>query len=234
MRSAGRWVLAGLVAIVAGGCGVARNHSDATGARQATGITVTDYAQLAEGSCATGEANGKVLKALCVFTLADGRRFSCPQRFPWTVQTAGSLERATACWAIAPLHLSAAVRRVTAAIESAQACLASHKVQAIGNAVLPPLAGPNSPDGELIAGYLPTGSLIAFYRDIEKAARLEPAVLRNARRIGGQVERSGTVTIFWWRPPPAMLRCAVQACLPAPDVRPSRLAVPRSIVLLLH
>lgn len=80
--------------------------------------------------------------------------------------------------------------------------------------VLPPLAGPNSPDGELIAGYLPTGALIAFYRDIEKAARLEPAVLRNARRIGGQVERSGTVTIFWLRPPPALLRRAVQACLP--------------------
>lgn len=212
MRSAGRWALAGLVAVAASGCGTAANRSDATATRQATGIA--DYAQSAEGSCATGEANGKPLKASCVFTLADGRRFNCPRRFARTVQTAGSLERSTACRAIAPLHLSAAVRRVTAAIESMQACLASHQIRAIGNAVLPPLAGANSPDGELIAGYLPTGALIAFYRDIKKATRLEPAVLRNARRIGAHVQRSGTVTIFWLRPPPAKLRRAVQACLP--------------------
>lgn len=212
MRSAGRWALAGLVAIAAGGCGTAANRSDATATRQATDIA--DYAQSAEGSCVTGEANGRPLKASCVFTLADGRRFRCPQRFARTVQTAGSLKRATGCAAIAPLHLSAAVRRVTAVIESVQACLASHTVRAIGNAVLPPLAGVDSPDGELIAGYLPSGALIAFYRDIKKAARLQPAVSRNARRIGAQVERSGTVTILWLRPPPAKLRRAVHACLP--------------------
>jgi len=211
MRAFGRWALAGLVAIVAGGCGSTANRSNAIGTGRATGIA--DYAQVAEGSCATGEENGKPLKTSCVFVLADGRRFSCPQRFAQAVQSASSLERSTACRTIAPLHLSAAVRRVTAAIESAQACLASRRVRAIGNAVLPPLAGANTPDGELIAGYLPNGALIAFYRDIKKAERLEPAVLRNARRLRGQVERSGAVTIFWWRPPTATLRRAVQACL---------------------
>lgn len=160
MRSAGRWALSGLAATAAGGCGTAATHSDATATEPATGIA--DYAQSTQGSCAAGEANGKPLKASCVFTLADGRRFSCPPRLARTVQTAGSLERSTVCGAIAPLHLSASVRRVTAAIESAQACLASHKVRAIGNAVLPPLAGLDSPDGELIAGYLPmsTGELV--------------------------------------------------------------------------
>jgi hypothetical protein len=212
MRSSGRWALAGLVAIVPGGCGTATNRSNAIGTGHAAGIA--DYAQAAEGSCATGDANGKPLKTSCVFVLTDGRRFRCPQRFAQVVQTASSLERSTACRTIAPLHLSAAVRRVTAAIESAQACLASRKVRAIGNAVLPPLADANSPDGELIAGYLPNGALIAFYRDVEKAERLEPAVLRNARRLHAQVERSGAVTIFWWRPPTATLRRAVQPCLP--------------------
>ena len=86
--------------------------------------------------------------------------------------------------------------------------------EAIGSAILPPLASPNSPDGELIAGFLPNGALIAFYRSIEKAERLEPAVLRNARRLHSQVERAGAVTIFWVRPPSATLRGAVQACLP--------------------
>lgn len=211
MRSFGRWALAGLVAIVAGGCGSAANRTTATGAGRATGIA--DYAQVAEGSCATGEANGKPMKTSCVFVLADGLRFSCPRRFAQAVQTASALERSTACRTIAPLHLSAAVRRVTAAIESAQACLASRKVRAIGNAVLPPLAGANSPDGELIAGYLPNGALIAFYRNIKKAERLEPALLRNAHRLRAQVERRGTVTIFWRRPPTATLRRTVQACL---------------------
>lgn len=212
MCSSCRWALAGLVAVAATGCGTAASRSDPTGTGRATNIA--SYAQVAEASCTTGEANGKPLKTSCVFVLADGRRFSCPQRFAQSVQTASSLERSVACRTIPPLHLSVAVRRVTAAIESAQACLTSHKVRAIGNAVLPPLADPSSPDGELIAGYLPNGALIAFYRDIKKAVRLEPAVLRNARRIHAQVERDGAVTIFWWRAPAATLRRAVQACLP--------------------
>jgi len=212
MRPFSRWALAGLVAIVAGGCGTATNRSNATGTASARSIV--SYAQVAEGGCATGEANGKPLKTSCVFTLADGLRFSCPQRFAQVVQTASSLERSTACRTIAPLHLSVAVRRVTALIESAQACLTSHSVRAIGTAVLPPLASANSPDGELIAGHLPNGALIAFYRNIAKAQRLEPAVLRNARRLRAQVKRSGNVTIFWLRPPTATLRRAVQVCLP--------------------
>jgi hypothetical protein len=43
---------------------------------------------------------------------------------------------------------------------------------------------------------------------------LEPAVLRNARRLHSQVERADTVTIFWVRRPSTTLRGAVQACLP--------------------
>ncbi len=164
MRSFSRWALAGLVAIVAGGCGTVMNRSNVT--VTAPGRSIVSYAQVAEGSCSTGGVNGKPVKTSCVFTLADGRRFTCPQRFAQVVQTAGSLERATACRSIAPLHLSVAVRRVTASIESTQACLTSHSVREIGNAVLPPLANANSPDGELIAGYLPNGALIAFYRDI--------------------------------------------------------------------
>lgn len=212
MGSVSRGVLAGLLAILAGGCGAATNQSNPSGTGQAT--AVADYGQVAEASCTTGEANGKPLPASCVFVLADGRRFSCPERFAHAVQTASSLERSRTCRAIAALHLSAAVRRVTATIESAQACLTSRKVRAIGSAVVPPLAAPSGPDGELIAGYLPNGALIAFYRDSEKATRLEPAVLRNARRIHAQVERRGAATIFWWRPPTPTLRLAVQTCLP--------------------
>jgi hypothetical protein len=212
MRNRGRWALAALVAILAGGCGTG-THRNVSGARGASGST--EYGQAAEGSCMTGEAHGKPLPSSCVFVLTDGRRFRCPQRLARVVQTASSLERSAACRAITPLHLSAAVRRVTALIESAQACLVAHGVRAIGSAVLPPLTTPDSPDGELIAGYLPGGALIAFYRTIAKADRLAPAVLRNARRLHAQVQRSGAVTVFWARPPTAGLRDAVRACLPS-------------------
>jgi hypothetical protein len=209
VRSQVRWAFALLVALLVAGCGTARNGSNVTGTAQAT-----SYAQAVNASCNTSGTNGKTTSTACVFVLADGQQFSCPARFAHAAQTASSLERSTACRRIAPLHLSAAVRRVTAAIESTQACLTVHRVRTIGNAVLPPLAGRNSPDGELIAGYLPDGALIAFYRNIEKAERLEPAVLRNARRPHSQVERAGAVTIFWVRPPSTRLREALQACLP--------------------
>jgi hypothetical protein len=210
MRASRRFALAGLVALVAR-CGTDTKRPNPTVARHAAGFA--EYAQAAEASCATGEANGKPLKASCVFVLTDGRRFRCPERIAHAVQTA-TPGRARACRAIAPLHLPAAARRVTAAIESAQACLISHKVRAIGNAVLPPLTDPSSPDGELIAGYLPNGALIAFYRDSNKADQLETGLLSNAHRLHAQVERRGTPTIFWWRPPTAPLRRAVHGCLP--------------------
>jgi hypothetical protein len=212
MDSPGRWALAGLVVSVVAGCGAATNRSTGTGTGAGTG-QATSYAQAVNVACNANGSDGKPANTSCVFALVDGRRFSCPQRFAHAVQTAASLERSRSCRKLAPLHLSAAVRRVTAAIESAQACLTSHKVRTIGSAMLPPLASPNSPDGELIAGYLPDGALIAFYRSIEKAERLAPAVLRNARRLHSQVERAGAVTIFWSRPPTTKLRGAVQACL---------------------
>jgi hypothetical protein len=212
VRSLRGWGLAGVVAIVAGGCGSAAHRSTGIATERVAGVT--SYAQVAEASCTSWDVNGKPPQASCVYVVADGRRFRCPPRFAHAVQTASSLQHSPACRKIAALHLSGAVRRVTAAIESTQACLMSHRVRAIGNAVLPPLADPSSPDGELIAGYLPRGALIAFYRDSEKAQRLEPAVLQNARHTGAQVQRRGAVTIFWARPPTPIMRRAVQACLP--------------------
>lgn len=79
MSPVSRCVLAGLFAILAGGCGAATNHSNPSGNEQAT--AVADYGQAAEASCTTGEAEGKPLTASCVFVLANGRRFTCPERF---------------------------------------------------------------------------------------------------------------------------------------------------------
>jgi hypothetical protein len=113
-------------------------------------------------------------------------------------------------------------------MEAAQACLTAHGVRAIGGPVLPAApalpfgatdlhalaATNNGPDGELTIGRLPNGALLAFYSDVAKAARLEPAILSNARRLHAQVQRRGATTIFWMRPAAPALRNAVQACVP--------------------
>lgn len=208
MRCWGRWALSGLVVVVLAGCGTATHRSNVTVTSGAT-----SYVQAVNASCNNSATDGRLAKTSCVFVLADGQQFSCPPRFARAVQTASSLEHSKSCRRMAPLRLSATVRRVTAAIESTQACLTARGVRTTGNAVLPPLASPNSPDGELIAGYLPNGALIAFYSSVEKAERLEPSVLRNARRLHSQVERAGMVTIFWVRAPTRTLRAAVQACV---------------------
>ena len=160
-----------------------------------------------------------------MFTLVSGRRFRCPQRFAYAVQTADSLEHAKACVAIAPARLSETARRVTAAIEAAQNCLTAHRVRAIGGPVLPVSAAlpglpmlaahQDGPDGELIAGDLPDAATLAFYADVAEAVRLAPAVLGSARRIHAQAQRRGPITIVWYRPPDAVLRHAIQACAPA-------------------
>jgi hypothetical protein len=98
------------------------------------------------------------------------------------------------------------------ALDRARTCLTAKGLHAIGAAVLPPNPGANMADGELvISSTHPT--FIAFYIDTAKARRAEAAVMRNARRINGQVERRGATTIIWTRIPSSKLRASVEACL---------------------
>ena len=77
--------------------------------------------------------------------------------------------------------------------------------------MLPP-QGPNSPNGELIVGNGHGGAFIAFYTNPGRAKQLEPEIIQNARHLGGQVERQGTVTVLWIRPPTSRLRGSLHAC----------------------
>jgi len=80
-----------------------------------------------------------------------------------------------------------------------------------GPAFPPDQSTSSSPDGELIAGA--AAAFIAFYTDASKAQRLEPQVMRNARRHGWQVERHGAVTVVWVHPPSSGARNSAQACV---------------------
>lgn len=59
------------------------------------------------------------------------------------------------------------------------------------------------------------GAFIAFYTDTDKARRLQAGLMRNARRLGGQIERHGAVTVLWVHPPASGLRTAVHTCVSA-------------------
>jgi hypothetical protein len=107
---------------------------------------------------------------------------------------------------------TAAERTVVAALGRARLCLTNHGFRVSGGPAFPSSPGQNSPDGELIVATGAGGAFIAFYSDPAKAQRLEPAIVRNAQRLGGQAERRSAVTVLWTRPPPSGLRNSVQAC----------------------
>jgi hypothetical protein len=117
------------------------------------------------------------------------------------------IEHAKACIPLARLVISAGLRAVGARIALARACLLSHGLKVVGGLILPP-QDHGGPAGELDVAT----ALIAFYTSRDRASRAEPAVVRNAKRVGGQVERAGAANIAWLAPPPRQLRNIVQTC----------------------
>lgn len=150
----------------------------------------------------------------CTFLLSDGQRFRCPLRFQRGPTSVSLIEHSKACVQLARLVIPAALRAVAARIGSARTCLTAHGLSVTGGLVL--AAPPNtperaySPDGELDT----SDSLIGFYGDRGQAQRLEPAVVKNAKRFSGQVERDGAENIVWVASPPRRLREIVQTCTP--------------------
>jgi hypothetical protein len=146
-----------------------------------------------------------------VFVLSDGQRFRCPSSFENSTPSVSTLEHAKACVSLSRLVMPAAIRAVVVAIDAAHRCLAARHLRVTGGPVLPP-QGPNSPNGELIVGNGHGGAFIAFYTDPGRAKQLEPEVIQNARRLGGQVERHGAVTVLWIRSRTSQLRGSLRAC----------------------
>jgi hypothetical protein len=85
--------------------------------------------------------------------------------------------------------------------------LIAHGLKVVGGLVLPP-QDHGGPAGELDTA----AALIAFYTGPGQASRAEPAIVKNARRVDGQVERAGAANIAWLAPPPPQLRDIVQTC----------------------
>lgn len=108
----------------------------------------------------------------------------------------------------------AALRGVFAAIAATRTCLSTKGLRVTGGPVFPPeQQNTGSPNGELVVGAPNAGgAFVAFYGNAQQAQRLEPDVVRNAKRLGGQVERRDAVTIIWIRPPARSARLAVQTC----------------------
>ncbi len=84
--------------------------------------------------------------------------------------------------------------------ESASECLTAAGFRVTSGQRSP--SDTNAPDTELIvAGGGGKGAFVAYYDDLARAERYEPAIRRNARRFEGTVERQGRITVLWVRWP---------------------------------
>jgi len=146
-----------------------------------------------------------------VVVLTDGRRLRCPPSSANSVSSPSVLTRS--CAHLTPLAVAANIRAVATAIASTRACLTARHRSFTGGPTMPPdpYSG-DQPDGELTLGEDKTVGFIAFYRDERRARRLEPKLASNAKRIEGEVERHGAVTLVWSHPPSDALRADMRAC----------------------
>ncbi len=196
-----------LTAVAASGCG---SSAAAPGPPPATGLALTS----ARCSRAASRPGAPAAGGRCVYVLTDGRRLRCPEAaFGLSPPAVGALVRASACVPLEELAISPAQRRAFALLATARACLTGRGLGVTGGPVLPrnPRT-PDAPDGELIVGARGGAAFVGFYRDPGMARRREAALVANAQRLGGQVERRGAVTVVWIHPPPVDLRADVRAC----------------------
>lgn len=209
MRFVGLVVAVGVLASGAGGCGSGGGRATPTGGAAAASAA----AQVVTATCSASGSAGSPVTQSCVLVLSDGQRFRCRSAFEGSTPSARVLEHARGCARMQSLVIPPALRAVIAAIANTRTCLTTNGLRAIGGPVLPANpSGSSSADGELIVGSAISGAFVAFYTDPGKAQRLEPALMRNAARVGGQVERRAAVTVLWIRPPASEVRKAVEGC----------------------
>jgi hypothetical protein len=197
MRRLTALLFAGTCLLVAG-CG---------GSHPAT--TAAADPQVNAGLC---QLSGGAAKPSCTFVLEDGRRLGCNRSFAGSTPTVSELVRDGCRW-LTPLKVSRSMRAVIARINSVKGCLRSKAMRVAGGPAFPsrPL-DPTQPDGEVvISSSHPT--FIAFYTDVAKAKRIEPALRRDDARTHVLLERRGAATIAWSQPPAGQDRHAVLACL---------------------
>ncbi len=119
-----------------------------------------------------------------------------------TTTTAGAGAAATA------QRAADARRRV---LEPARACLQKAGYRIAGGS--PAIDDTDAPDYEFVLNGHGGGAFIAFYDELARAERYEPAIRRNAKKFKrAAVERQGRITIVWVRLP-AALRTGVRACV---------------------
>jgi hypothetical protein len=169
--------------------------------------------QVSSTTCTTVGARGgrRVDSSYCVYVLSDGRRFRCPSAASRALQTASSLTRNRACTHLTALVVAPSELAAFAALDKARLCLTHARVRVSGGPIFPP-QGKTAPVGELIIVNGSAPIFIAFYRNGLNAELHQPEILRNARRLGGRVERRGAATIVSTRPVTAEQRQALERC----------------------
>jgi hypothetical protein len=201
---------ASILVLSTSACGAAPVPSSSRATRSTRIAVAAD--QLTSQSCsASTMSNGSSREVrYCEYVLSDGRRFNCNMAsLKTSTPTTSEVKRDKACVALPRVSAPTASHAVVKAIGRARACLRHAGLAVKGGPVPPEGHGPGGPEGELTVN----DALIAFYIDPGTAKRAEPEVLHNARSFHGEVERRGTVTVLWLRPPPKDLRSKVHGCV---------------------
>lgn len=199
-----------IVLVAAVGCGSTAKPTPS--APPPAAGTATPPTQLTLSSCTSTTGSRHRVSSSCLYVFSDGQRFRCSGSGSGrSASSTAALEHARGCVALTRIVISAAARAVIARIDTTRACLSKRDLPVSGGPVFPQQS-PSSPDGELIVGSGASGAFIAFYSDAGRAARLEPQVTLNARRVGGQVERRGATTVLWIHHAGKRLRAGVLAC----------------------
>ncbi len=174
--------------------------------------------QIISSSCsASGSTGSASSHSSCTFVLSDGRRFLCAQGFALSHPTVGDIFHSRTCTSLPSSRPAASAPPVLAGIVAARQCLLEDGLKVHGGAVPTPSANAGkSPAGELIVANHRTGAITAFvgfYANARQAQQREPYVARNAKRLGGQVQRLGAVTVLWLRAPAPQLRSQLVRCV---------------------
>jgi hypothetical protein len=202
---------ANVLVLSAGGFGVAaaRSSSRAIHSNRAAAAE-----RLSSRSCSVSIRPNRSPREVryCEYVFPDGRRFNCNMAYLHTsTPTVSEVESSKACVPLPRLPPPRVSHAVVKAIGRVRACLRHAGLAVKGGPVPPEGRDPGGPEGELIIG----GALIAFYIDPSTAKRAEAEVRHEVRRLHGEVERRGGVTVLWLATPPEDLRAKVRRCVSA-------------------
>jgi hypothetical protein len=197
----------GAAAAIAG-CGGSGSSAAGGGAPSVVSSSCAESSSSAAGGAAS-PAQGD-----CTFFVSDGRRFRCSRgRYSLSPgsPTVAQLRAARGCAALSRLRLSPGTRTVIARVGRVRSCLQGRHLRVLGGPIIDPTVRSHGVLGELIAGYVNHGAVLAFYATSAGARAAQADATAATARENGRTHPIGSVLVIWIHTPAAAVS-SVQGC----------------------